>query len=126
VIAPGTPLFRLDRVRLLGGVPIAVDETRFASQRVEGLEQAAFASQSLYSVLEDAGIVLARADSTIEARMADAQLAALLEIEPGSPVLVMTQLVYDSADRPFMWSVVRYSGDRYRLRTQFRRVGHRR
>ena len=38
--------------------------------------------------------------------MADAQLAALLEIEPGSPVLVMTQLVYDSADRPFMWSVV--------------------
>lgn len=124
-IAPGTPLFRLDRVRLLGGVPIAVDETRLPHHLVPEVTQPDFAQTSLYAYLEDAGITLARAESTVEARIADPDLAGLLEVEPGSAVLEMTQLVHDPSDRPLMWSVVRYSGDRYRLRTQFARAGTR-
>jgi DNA-binding GntR family transcriptional regulator len=38
----------------------------------------------------------------------------------------MTQLVFDPTDRPVLSSLIRYSGDRYRLRTQFSRTPPRR
>ncbi|GAA2090424.1 GntR family transcriptional regulator [Pseudolysinimonas kribbensis] len=126
VVAPGTPLFVLDRVRLLGGVPIAVDSTRVPEAVVPGAADVDFAHGSIYERLEQSGLVLAHADSTIEAKAADDELAGHLEVEPGSPVLVMTQLVFDPADRPVLSSVIRYSGDRYRLRTQFSRTAPRR
>jgi GntR family transcriptional regulator len=126
LVAPGTPLFVLERVRLLGGVPIAVDATRVPESLAPGIAEADFAEESVYARLEAAGLVLARADSTIEAKGADAELAGHLGVDAGAPVLVLTQLVVDPSDRPVLSSVIRYSGDRYRLRTQFARTAARR
>lgn len=120
-LAPGIPIFVLERVRLLGGVPIAVDETRVPAALVPSFASADFTVDSVYSLIERDGVVLARADSTIEAKSADAELAAHLDLEAGKPVLVLTQLVVDPDGRPVLSSVIRYSGDRYRLRTQFAR-----
>jgi GntR family transcriptional regulator len=120
-IAPGTPLFHLDRVRMLNDVPIAMDESRVPAVLVPGFADVDFRHASLYEQLAAAGLDLQRAESTIEAREADAALAQHLAIEPGKPVLVMRQVAVDRSDRPIFASVIRYAGERYRLRTFFAR-----
>jgi GntR family transcriptional regulator len=125
LVAPGTPVFVLERVRLLGGVPIAVDATKLPLSLVPDAADLDFSSESIYAHLEGSGTVLARSDTTIEATVADTALAEHLDVAPGSPVLVMTQLVLDATDRPVLSSVIRYGGERYRLRTQFARAARR-
>ncbi|WP_245771065.1 GntR family transcriptional regulator [Actinacidiphila guanduensis] len=120
-IAPGTPLFRLERVRFLGEVAIAVDQTRLRQSLVPGIESVDFTSRSLFTTLEEAGVEPVRADSTIEATRADEQVAGQLGLEAGAPVLVMRQLAFGAQQEPLFVSVIRYAGDRYRLRTSFAR-----
>jgi GntR family transcriptional regulator len=120
-IAPGAPLHHLERVRLLGGVPVAIDDSRVAAALVPDFERIDFEQASLYVELGKRGLDLSKAESTIEAREADDYLAANLSIDPGAPVLVMRQVVVDTTDRPILSSYIRYSGERYRLRTSFSR-----
>jgi len=44
-----------------------------------------------------------------------------LDIAVGQPILVMRQVIVDSAGKPLLSSTVQYVGDRYRLRTSFSR-----
>jgi GntR family transcriptional regulator len=122
-IAPGTPLFQLERIRFLNGVPIAVDNNVVPADSVPDFVDRDFSEESLYSALSQAGIEFLRADSTIEAREADAYLAEHLDLTVGKPVLAMHQIVYDRADKPLFASTIRYSGERYRMRTFFARSG---
>ncbi len=120
-IAPGTPLYRLDRVRMLDGVPIAVDQSLVPADIARGFDAVDFTTSSLYDTIAALGFTLDRADTTIEARPADAELAGHLAIAAGTPVLEMRETVRDPAQRPLLSSVIRYAGDRYRLRTTFMR-----
>lgn len=120
-IAPGTPLFRLERVRLLDGVPIALDLTRIPLALVPGIEDIDFADRSLYATLSAAGVEPVRADSTIEATKADDRAAGRLDVAPGDPLLVMHQLAVGPDEEPLFVSTIQYAGDRYRLRTSFAR-----
>ena len=122
-IAPGTPLFHLERVRLLNDVPIAIDHSRVPADRVPGFGDVDFRTASLYEQLAAAGFDPLRADSTIESREADEYASVYLSIDRGKPVLVMHQIIVDSADRPLFSSTIQYAGDRYRLRTYFSRSG---
>lgn len=121
-VAPGSPLFHLERVRLLDDVPIALDDSRVPAALVPGLEEIDFGLASLYERLAAQGLDPQRADSTIEARSADAYLATHLSVQPGTPVLVMHQVVVDSTEHPVLASTIRYAGERYRLRTFFARA----
>lgn len=120
-IAPGTPVFHLDRIRLLEDVPTAYDTTIVPAAILPDAEDVDFATGSLYQQLERAGAAPDRADSTIEATEADGPAAAALGIEPGKPLLVMRQLVHGTDGRAIALSTIRYVGDRYRLRTVFAR-----
>lgn len=120
-IAPGTPLFHLERVRLLDDVPIAIDVTRIPAQLAPSLTEADFSEDSLYGKLAEAGIEPLRADATIEAREADATVAEELDLAVGKPVLVMRQVAVDRSEHPLFVSTITYAGDRYRLRTFFAR-----
>ncbi|GMA23506.1 transcriptional regulator [Luteimicrobium album] len=67
-IAPGTPLFHLDRVRLLEGIPTAIDRTRVPAHVAPALAETDFTTGSLYDVLASAGAEPVRAEATIEAQ----------------------------------------------------------
>jgi GntR family transcriptional regulator len=123
-IAPGIPMFHLDRIRMLGGVPIALDTTTIASRLVPDIASWDFATDSFYRCLAEAGVEPMRADSTIEAQEADAELARLLVLTVGKPLLVMRQLAVDAGERPLFASTIKYAGERYRLRTSFTRSAH--
>lgn len=120
-IAPGTPVFHLDRIRLLEGVPTALDTTIVPAALIGEAEAVDFAHGSLYEELERAGASPERADSTIEARESDAETAEALGVAPGKPLLVMRQLVHGADGRAVALSTLRYVGERYRLRTVFAR-----
>ncbi|QIQ01469.1 GntR family transcriptional regulator [Streptomyces liangshanensis] len=120
-IAPGTPLFRLERVRLLEGVAIALDVTRLRQALVPDIERVDFQERSLYATLAAAGVEPVRADSTIEATKADERAAEHLDLASGDPVLVMRQVALGGQREPLFVSTIQYAGDRYRLRTSFAR-----
>jgi GntR family transcriptional regulator len=120
-IAPGAGLFHLDRVRLLDGMPIALDSTEIPISTLPEIALIDFSAGSLYRTLAAAGIEPVRADSTIEAREAGSGEAEYLRLDPGKPLLVMRQLVFDAADRPLFTTTLKYAGERYRLRTTFSR-----
>jgi GntR family transcriptional regulator len=122
-IAPGATLFHLERIRRLDLVPVAVDTSFFAAALVPELGHVDFQTASLFGLLIDAGVDLARAETTIEAHGADPVLARHLDIDVGKSTLVMRQLIVDVAGRPLLSSTIRYAGDRYRLRTSFSRSG---
>lgn len=120
-IAPGTPVLRLSRIRLLEGVPIALDESIVPAALLSELDGVDFTRRSLYELLEASGAAPERADSTIEAVEADAAAAEALGIEPGKPLLVMHQVAHGGDGRAVSLSTIRYVGARYRLRTVFTR-----
>ncbi|MFI5979653.1 GntR family transcriptional regulator [Streptomyces sp. NPDC051555] len=116
-VPAGTPLMRLERVRLLNDVRIALDRTLLVADLAPDLTRTDFRGASLFEELRRWGVEPERAEATIEARTADAELAGHLGIAEGAPVLVLDQTVYARENRPMLLSTVEYSGDRYRLRT---------
>jgi GntR family transcriptional regulator len=120
-IAPGTPLFHLERVRMLDGVPIALDLTKITAALVPDIGSRDFTREPFYDSLAAAGIEPMRANSTIEAREADRPTAEHLNIAVGKPLVVMHQTAVDGTERPLFSSTIFYVGDRYWLRTSFAR-----
>jgi GntR family transcriptional regulator len=121
-IAPGTPVHRIERVRKLNDVPIALDVALVPSDLAPKLLEADFRTESLYAALGAAGLELTNAETTIEAREASSTIAEHLNVQAGSPTLVMVQLVRNRSDRPILASTIQYAGERYRLRTFFARA----
>ncbi|GIV01118.1 MAG: transcriptional regulator [Actinomycetota bacterium] len=116
-LAPGAPLFELERLRLMDGVPILVDRTRIPLALAPDLDAVDFSAMSLYSVLEERyGIRPARARFAVEAIAADERTADLLELPPGGPLLRCEQITEDETGRTIEICEMRYRGDRYRFR----------
>jgi DNA-binding GntR family transcriptional regulator len=115
-IAPGAEILELSRLRMLDGVPVAVDRSRVPIARAPALLDYDFGTASLYDALTAAGYPPVRAAYTVEAVAATAAEGALLGIEAGTPVLVTDTTAYDLGDRPVERCRTAYRADRYRFR----------
>jgi DNA-binding GntR family transcriptional regulator len=123
-LAPGAPLFELERLRLMDEVRILVDRTRIPLALAPDLGDVDFVAVSLYAVLEERyGIRAARARLSVEAVAADERFAALLELGPGGPLLRCEQLTEDETGRRIEMCEMVYRGDRYRFRATLVRAG---
>ncbi len=74
-------------------------------------------------LLEEAGISVGRAEQTITAVLADAEVAQQLDVPIGGPLLAVRRLIYDGKDRPVQWLHGLYRPDRYEYQMQLSRVG---
>lgn len=71
---------------------------------------------SLYATITKVmGIRIARMHRTIEAATADRTLAAVLEVEPGHPIVVVEAVAYDESSRPIDFSRASVRTDRLRV-----------
>lgn len=120
-LAPGADVFELERLRLLDGIPVAVDRSRVPLQRAPDLPAHDWTRESLYGVLEKAGVIPVRASYSVEAVAADATSAELLGVPEGAPLLLARQITYDQDQRPFELGRMAYRGDRYRFRATLTR-----
>jgi DNA-binding GntR family transcriptional regulator len=88
-VAPGTPLFVLERVRMLGEVRIAVDRDKLPAALIPDAATLDFTTASLYEALDRNDVHPVRAESTVEAVSATDELAAHLDLDPGKPGAVV-------------------------------------
>jgi len=117
-IARRAPVFELECVRIVDGVPLSLDRSTLVLDYAPFLPEVSFEDTSLYGVLLGrAGIAPASNECTIRAAAADARVAKVLQISTGSPVLVMDELVSDQSGRPFELARLTNRGDVYGYRT---------
>ncbi|MVQ30318.1 UTRA domain-containing protein [Ramlibacter sp. MAH-25] len=81
------------------------------------------ARKPILLLLERAGVAVGRAEQTISATLADAQVAADLDVPVGSALLAVRRLIYDDRERPVQWLHGLYRPDRYEYEMQLSRVG---
>src|SRR5260370_15717137 len=113
----------LQRVALIESKAIALLSSYLPARLVPGLETLDFNGRSLYKTLEERyGIVLARAESTIEVVRCRGMQSTVLGILPGTPMLQVEGKTYDVTGQFVEFSQVLYRADRFRFTIEsFRR-----
>ena len=102
----------LQRIALVEGKAIALLSSYLPARLVPGLETLDFNGRSLYRTLEERyGIVLARAESTIEVVRCLGNQSAVLGIPPGTPMLQVEGKTYDVTDQFVEFAQVLYRAD---------------
>lgn len=119
-LGPADPAWRITRIRLADGQPLAHEDGWYPGPALPGLDQHDLEGESLYRILgEEYGYWIDSAVQVLWAESASAELAGLLAASVGTPVLVFRR---DSraAGRPVEHVVSRYRGDRYQLHMELR------
>ena len=113
-VEPGTPVWRIRRLRLANGRPMTID-TAYVPRDLCGALTEADLERSLYALIaERAGVLPARADEVFEAVSLTEAEAGALGAEAGAPAFLITRTTYDAHDKPFEVSVTVAPGDRNR------------
>jgi GntR family transcriptional regulator len=121
-LAEGDPVVLIERLRLADGEPMALEEVAIPQELAPGLERVPLEGRSLYAVLEQRyGLILGRAEQSIEAGRPTAEERRLLELPPAVPVLRLERLTFLSDGRPVEFVRSAYRGDRYRFSVELER-----
>lgn len=114
-IQAGAPAFRLRRLRLAYGLPVALEESYLSPVKFPGIERFDFTRRSLYQTLRTRYAVrFGMADEILEARSANRLEAQLLDIAPRSSLLVISRTLWNVDGEPVEMARSSYRGDRYR------------
>jgi GntR family transcriptional regulator len=114
-VAEGYPVYCITRLRLGAGVPIAHETSYFPAHIVPGLLEEDLESGSIYKLMERYAARPVGAKQSLEPVVARADEAALLEIAPGSPVMLIERIARDARDRAVEYAKDIYRGDRSRF-----------
>jgi GntR family transcriptional regulator len=114
--------WRLDRVRLADGQPIALENGWYPRALLPDLDRHDL-SGSLYELFAGVyGHTIDSAEQTLWGETADASTARHLDAPVNTPLLVFRR-VSCAADRPLEYVVSRYRGDRYQIHMSLGRDG---
>ncbi len=106
--------WRVDRVRLADGQPIALENGWYPCDALPGLDRHDLGG-SLYEVFTNSyGFVIDTAEQTLWGEAADDATARRLDAPLNTPLLVFRRVAAASG-RPLEYVVSRYRGDRYQL-----------
>lgn len=121
-IPPGAPVFRLERLRLVDGEPLALERTNLSIDRFPGIEEFEWGMLSLHKTLEEQfGVVPEWNDTAIGAELPNPHDADLLEIEQTQPCLVLSGTLHAADGRVIEAGRSLYRADRYTVFTTARR-----
>ena len=106
--------YHLRRLRLADGLQISVDEGWYPAELFPGLDKLDL-TRSVYRAMADQyGYTIDRAEQTVGAAEASAEMATLLGLSPRRPVLVADRISYSGA-HAVEHALTTYRGDRYEL-----------
>jgi GntR family transcriptional regulator len=114
---------KAERVRSTREGPLSHMTTWVPADIAQGFGQRELAQKPILVLLEEAGVKVGRAEQTISARLADADMARYLDVPVGSALLSVRRLIYDQQDKPVQWLLGLYRPDRYEYQMQLSRVG---
>ncbi len=111
------------RVRSLDGEPFSYLETYVPEQIGRSYSRDDLATRPLLELLERSGVVISRAEQTINATLANIEVANALVLDLAAPLLSIQRTVYDQNDKPVEFIRALYRPDRYQYRMMLSRVG---
>ena len=116
-VPSGSRLARLERVRLAGAEPVALEICCWPADEFQPLMDAAFDHTSLFAALENkCGVRLAYADEEVDATTADSQMSELLSIPRGAPLLRIRQIIFSTTGKATLYVTGFYRSGRHTLR----------
>lgn len=120
-IDAGTKLVCLERIRSTGKKPMVYFES-FFHPRI-GLTGKENFKQPLYEMLDETfHIVPVYSQEEIKAIAANEKVAALLQVEKGTPVLERKRLVLDSGRKPIEYNICYYRSDWFTYSIEIKRT----
>ena len=123
-LAPGTPVVRIQRVRLADNAPLSFDETHLPREIGEKILENDLETEPIFSLLEQKyNTPLVEAEYCLEAVTADATVARALGIGVGSPIFLIERTSYTTGHRPIDYEKLYYRGDQIRFVTRLARRG---
>ncbi|HET9921590.1 MAG TPA: GntR family transcriptional regulator [Ktedonobacteraceae bacterium] len=121
-IKPQEPVFRLQRLRLADGEPLAVELSQLHFHGCERLLEEDLEHNSLYRQLETQyGLPLMEAEQELEAGLAGNEESQLLKVPVGSAVLFIRRITYTDRNQPIEYARSVYRGNKYTFYTQMKR-----
>ena len=105
-LKPGDPVIVLRRVLDYSGRPVVLDEITLPGALFKGLTKAKVDAYrgSMYSFFETQfGVRMLKAQEKLKAIAADPVSAAILNVEPGFPLLAVERVTLTYGDRPVEW-----------------------
>ncbi|MBT9466255.1 GntR family transcriptional regulator [Hydrogenophaga sp.] len=113
----------LQRLRFLNREPISLDITYLPVTIGARLAKEDLASRDVFVILEnDYGMSLGHADLQIGSTLADERLAGQLQVEEGSPVLVIERTTHTSDGTPIDYEHLYYRGDAFQYKVRVDRA----
>ena len=110
---------RIDRVRSVEGRVLAYVRTYISPERCPGLERFDLANTSLYGLLREVyGLEVYGGWRTVEAVPADDEVAEHLEVEPGTPLLLLCSASRTEDGAPLEWFAAWHRADRTRFEVE--------
>ena len=122
-LPPAEPVQKAERVRSTAEGPLSHITTWVPQAIAGGFGRRELAQKPILVLLEESGVRVGRAEQTISARLADAEMARHLDVAVGSALLAVRRLIYDEDERPVQWLHGLYRPDRYEYQMQLSRVG---
>jgi GntR family transcriptional regulator len=122
-LSSGTPVVRLERLRLADGSPIAVDSSHLPLRFGHLLDDSRLAEETIYQQLERRyGIVIHAGTFVVEATDAPEPIALALGIRRGAPVLLVHRTARTETGETVFYQRRFYRADRVRFRLELRRM----
>ncbi len=108
----GTPVMRIQRVRLADGIAMSFDETYLPRDIGEKIVTHDLNAEPIFSLLEDKyDLPLTEAEYRLEAVVATPHVARALAVDPGSAVFLIERTSYTEGHRPIDYEKLHYRGD---------------
>ena len=112
---PGELVVDLVRIRLADGSPFSLEHAKFPARRFPGLLELPLGG-SVYELIEEHfGARPTEAVERIEVAAASADEAAILDVEPGAPLMAITRTTTDPDGEPIEFSRDLFRADRTRI-----------
>ncbi len=121
-VAPGEMVQRAVRSRAVKAQPFSYLITYVPEAIGRTYSKRDLAARPLLALLERSGVRIGSADQTISATLADTEVAPVLEVEMGAPLLRIRRIVFDQSGRAVEYIVGLYRPDRYQHRLKLDRV----
>lgn len=122
-LAENSSVIQIDRLRYVNHEPIVFVTTYLPFDMCPQLLEVDLTNQSLYAYLEkEHGLTIARGRRFLEAVIANQLEAELLQVDIGSPLLMLNSVSYLPDGRPIEYFHALHRGDRSRFETELVRV----
>ena len=118
-VPEGEELARIDRLRLADEQPMCVEESFLIHRHLPGILEHDLANDSLREIKQrEYGIRWSRARQTIQAVPAAPEIARLLSVKTGAPLLFFDRVTFSQDNVAMEYLRVYYRADRYTLHNE--------